>query len=322
MIPSSRIREGGASSEQLWSGPIETIFSNINLLFIAPPLSLQLIINGMMIGALFALAAYGMALVWGVMNVINISQGEFVVLGGYVAVLMAENGVHPFFAIFAAPVLLYCLGWAIYQLVIRRVVDKDLFTSLLATFGISILLQQLMNQIFGADIRRAPHGMGTWGFFDGLVTIEQVKLLAALSAIALGGTMVMFLRKSRLGQAIRATAQNARAARIMGIDTDKVYAATYSLNAAICGAAGAMVAMIWVVDPYAGLVYTIRSFMIAIIAGLGNLSGVVISGVSLGWRKTSPVSLLEPNSRWLLSSAFSLSSWSGAVSCLAANVNT
>ncbi len=235
-----------------------------------------------MIGALFALAAYGMALVWGVMNVINIAQGEFVVLGGYTAVLMAENGIHPFYAVIIAPILLYGLGWLLYQVIIKRVVDKDLFTSLLATFGISILMQQLMNQIFGADIRRAPHGLKTWGFFDGLVTIEQIKLLAAISAIALGGAMVLFLKKSRLGQAIRATAQNARAARIMGINTDKVYAATYGLNAAICGAAGAMVAMIWVVDPYIGLVYTIRSFMIAIIAGLGNLSGVVISGLGLG----------------------------------------
>ena len=170
----------------------------------------------------------------------------------------------------------------LYQTIIKRVVDKDLFTSLLATFGISILVQQLMNQIFGADIRRAPHGFGTWGFFDNLVTVEQVKLLTALAALALGGVMVLFLKKSRLGQAIRATAQNARAARIMGIDTDKVYAATYSLNAAICGAAGAMVAMIWVVEPYIGLVYTIRAFMIAIIAGLGNLSGVVLAGLGLG----------------------------------------
>ena len=235
-----------------------------------------------MIGALFALAAFGMALVWGVMNVINITQGEFVVLGGYVAVLMAENAIHPFFAVVVAPVVLYCLGWALYQTIICRVVDKDLFVSLLATFGISILLQQLMNQVFGADIRRAPHGFSTWSFFDGLVTIEQIKLVAVITVFVLGSALVLFLKKSRLGQAIRATAQNPRAARIMGIDTDKVYAATYSLNAAICGVAGSLVAMIWVVDPYIGLIYTIRSFMIAIIAGLGNLGGVVVAGLGLG----------------------------------------
>lgn len=248
----------------------------------APPLSLQLLINGLLVGIVFALAAYGMALVWGVMNVINIAQGEFVVLGGFVAVMLAEAGIHPIFSIVIGPIVLYGVGWLVYRAVIHRVVDKDLFISLLATFGISILLQQLMNQVFGADIRRAPHGLESWGFYDGIVTIEQIKLVGALIALTLGVFLVLFLKKSRLGQAIRATAQNPRAARIMGIDTDKVYAATFGLNAAICGAAGAIVAMIWVVEPYMGLIYTIRSFMIVVVAGLGNLAGVALAGVGLG----------------------------------------
>lgn len=235
-----------------------------------------------MVGALFALVAYGMALVWGVMNVINISQGEYVVLGGYVTVLLADFGIHPFFGVFIAPIVMYGFGWVLYRTVIFRIVDKDLFVSILATFGISILLQQLMNQVFGADIRRADHGFVTWPFFDDIVTIEQIKLLGAMTSLAWGGVLIYFLKKSRLGQAIRATAQNARAARTMGIDTDKVYAATYAINAAVCGVAGALVAMIWVIEPFIGLIYTIRAFLIVIVAGLGNLVGVVIAGVSLG----------------------------------------
>ncbi len=247
-----------------------------------PPLNLQLLINGVLVGAVFALAAYGMALVWGVMNVINITQGEFVILGAYVAVMMVDNGIHPLFAVIVAPVILYGVGWGVYKTVIHRVVDKDLFVSILATFGVSILFQQMMNQVFGADIRSAEHGLPSWGFFEGMVSVEQVKVLAALIAGAMALTLVIFLRKSRLGQAIRATAQNARAARIMGINTDRVYAATYSINAAVCGAAGSLVAMIWAIEPYSGLVYTIRSFMIAIIAGLGNMPGVAIAGMGLG----------------------------------------
>jgi len=94
--------------------------------------------------------------------------------------------------------------------------------------------------------------------------------------------LYLFLKRSRLGQAIRATAQNARAARLMGIDTDRVYATTYALNAAICGAAGSLVVMTWVIHPYIGLAYTIRSFMIVVVAGLGNLLGVIVAGVALG----------------------------------------
>lgn len=247
-----------------------------------PPLNLQLLINGLLVGALFALAAYGMALVWGVMNVINIAQGEFVILGGYVAVILTESGVHPMYAIVLAPIFLYFIGWIIYRTVIHRVVDKDLFISILATFGISILLQQLMNQIFGADIRGAEHGFSSWSMFEGLVTIEQVKVLAMIISAVIGLVLVIFLRRSRMGQAIRATAQNARAARIMGINTDRVYAVTYGINAAICGAAGALVPMIWAIEPYSGLVYTIRAFMIAIVAGLGNMVGVILAGLGLG----------------------------------------
>jgi branched-chain amino acid transport system permease protein len=147
---------------------------------------------------------------------------------------------------------------------------------------LSILLQQLANQVFDADVRTAESGFGAFFLFGGLVTLSQIKLIAFASALLVGGALMLFLRRSRMGQAIRATAQNARAARIMGIDTDRVYAWTFGLNAAICGAAGALVAMTWIVHPYLGLPYTVRAFMIVIIAGLGNVFGVLGAGLGLG----------------------------------------
>jgi len=255
---------------------------NLSILFDAPVLSVQLLLDGLLIGAIFALAAYGMALVWGVMNVINIAQGEFVMLGGYVAFFTYQAGVHPLLAVPAAAVLLYILGWLLYRTIIFRVVDRDLFISILATFGLSILLQQLANELFGADVRTVSGELGTTFLFDGMVTVAHIKLLTFALALILGGLLLMFLRRSRMGQAIRATAQNARAARIMGVDTDRVYAVTFGLNAAICGAAGALVAMTWFIHPYLGLPYTIRSFMIVIVAGLGNVIAVLGAGMGLG----------------------------------------
>jgi len=255
---------------------------NIQVLLQAPVFNLQLLIDGLLIGAIFALAAYGMALVWGVMNVINIAQGEFVMLGGYVTVYLSLAGMHPLLTIPVAFVALFVLGWALYRAVIFRVVDKDLFISILATFGLSILLQQLANEVFGADVRTAESGLDTVFLAGGTVTVAQIKLVAFASAIVLGFALMLFLKNSRLGQAIRATAQNARAARILGIDTDRVYATTYALNAAICGAAGALVAMTWIIHPYLGLAYTVRSFMIVVVAGLGNLLGIIFSGAGLG----------------------------------------
>ena len=255
---------------------------NLQLLLQAPVFNVQLLLDGLFIGAIFALAAFGLALVWGVMNIINVAQGEFVMLGGFVTLMLAEAGFHPLLGIPAAAIVLFVLGWGLYRLVIWRIVDGDMFISLLATFGISIMMQQLMNEIFGADVRTVESGLGVWFLFDGMVTVTQVKVAAFFLSIVIGLLLWLFLKNARLGQAIRATAQNARAARILGVDTDRVYAMTYAINAALCGAAGALVVMAWSIHPYMGLPYTLRSFMIVIVAGLGNLAGVIAAGLGLG----------------------------------------
>eukprot|EP00435_Cladocopium_sp_Y103_P078498 s1_g2237.t1 len=258
------------------------MFENLVLLFDYPALGADLIGNGLMIGAVFALAAFGMALVWGVLGIINIAQGEFVMLGGFVALTAAGLGVPPLLTIPLAALALFVLGWGLYRLVIFRVVDRDLFVSLLATFGLSIVLQQLSNEIFGADIRTLETGLGTLVLFDGQIVLAEIKLVAFFVALLVGLVLWAFLKRARLGQAIRATAQNARAARILGIDTDRVYAATYALNAALCGAAGSLVVMAWTIHPYIGLPYTVRSFLVVIVAGLGNIVAVITAGLGLG----------------------------------------
>jgi len=255
---------------------------NLQLLFDFPQLSLQLVIDGILIGALFALAAYGMALVWGVMNIINVVQGEYVILGGYIALYTAQAGLSPFMGIPFAALVLFIIGYAMYRLIIFRIIDRDLFISLLATFGLSILLQQLMNELFGADVRILEAGLDSWYLFGDMVTVSQIKVLAFVLTIIIATVLVLFMRRSRMGQAIRATAQNARAARILGVNVDHVYATTYAINAAVCGAAGALVVMSLTIHPYQGLVYTVRSFTVVVIAGLGNIAGVIAASFGLG----------------------------------------
>ena len=252
------------------------------LIFQAPILMVQASLDGILLGILFALIAYGMALQWGVMNIINIAQGELVIVGGYIAYFMYKAGVHPGFGIIVSPIIMYFVGWGLYKLVINKVVDRDLFISILATFGISILTQQLMNFIFGSDVVVAQSNFGTTMFFDGMVTLPNAKIFAAIVSIAFAIGLVIYMRKSKLGRAIRATAQNARAAKIMGVNTEKVYAATFGINAALCGVAGSLIAITFTLHPYVGLPYTVRSFMIVFIAGLGNLPGVALSGMGLG----------------------------------------
>src|SRR5680860_1241133 len=112
------------------------IFNNLEILSAVPALNVGLLIDGVLIGSVFALAAYGLALVWGVMNVKNLAQGDFVIMGGYTSWLLASYGIHPLIGVPVAFVVLWVFGWIIYRLVISKVIERDLFTSLLATFGI------------------------------------------------------------------------------------------------------------------------------------------------------------------------------------------
>ena len=252
------------------------------LIFKVPMLMVQASLDGILLGILFALIAYGMALQWGVMNIINIAQGDLVILGGYIAYTMYLAGIHPAWGVIVSPIIMYFVGWYLYKLVINKVVDRDLFISILATFGIAIVMQQLMNFIFGADVVVAQSEYGTTMLFDNSVTLPNSKIFSAFISVLYAVGLVIYMKKSRLGRAIRATAQNARAAKILGVDTEKVYAATFGINAALCGVAGALIAITLTLHPYVGLPYTVRSFMIVIVAGLGNLPAVAISGMGLG----------------------------------------
>lgn len=329
---------------------MDQILSNISLLFEFPVVNIKIILDGLMIGAIFALAAYGLALVWGVMNVKNLAQGDFVIFGGYIAWYGAQQGLHPLLGVPLAMVVLALFGGAlhgtvvqksvmgngkvtaiiaalaglgfvvglylsstagiapqtaalglniktasaillalifiacggVYGLVICRVIERDMFTSLLATFGVAIMLAQIMNLLFGSDTQSIKLPYDTLYFFDGLVDIPIAKLIGVVLATVLAIAVISFIKYSRMGQAIRATAQDVRAARVLGIDTERVYAFTFSLNAAICGAAGAIIVMVWLIQPFYGITYSIRSFVIVTAAGLGNLPGVIAAGLGIG----------------------------------------
>jgi branched-chain amino acid transport system permease protein len=247
-----------------------------------PIVNLKILLDGVMIGALFVLVAYGLALVWGVMNVKNLAQGDFVISGGYVSWWLVQQGFPALLGVPVAFIVMWGIGWVAYKLVISRVIERDLFTSLLATFGLAIMMAQILNLMFGSDTQSVDLGYDTLFFADGLIDVPIAKLIGVLMAAALAASVIWFMKTSRMGQAIRATAQDARAARVMGIDTEKVYAFTFSLNSAICGAAGAIIVMVWLIQPFYGIAYAIRAFVIVTAAGLGNLPGVIAAGLGIG----------------------------------------
>jgi len=259
------------------------MLDNLQLLFVwAPIINVQIILEGIFVGAVFALSAYGLALVWGVMNIKNLAQGDFVIMGGYMA--LALTGANVPLALTMAIVIaaMFIYGWVVYVVMIRRIIDQDMFVSLLATFGLSLLMQQVMNLIFGPEVQTIDMELPVYEAFDSMVTIPSSKIISLIMAAVIAACVVIFMKKSRTGQAIRATAQDARAARVLGIDTDRVYAFTFAFNAALCGAAGVLVSIIWVIQPFYGITYSVRTFAIVTAAGLGNLPGVIGAGFGIG----------------------------------------
>ncbi len=259
------------------------MFDNLQLLFVwAPIINVQVILDGIFVGAVFALCAYGLALVWGVMNIKNLAQGDFVIMGGYLALVLHSWNLPLPVILIIVTIIMFVYGWSIYALIIRRIVDKDMFVSLLATFGLSLLMQQAMNLYFGPEVQTIDMKLPVIGAFDNMVTIPYSKIISLALAGIITAAVVIFMKKSRTGQAIRATAQDARAARVLGIDTDRVYAFTFAFNSALCGAAGVLVSVIWVIQPFYGITYSVRTFAIVTAAGLGNLPGVISAAFGIG----------------------------------------
>ena len=259
------------------------MLDNLQLLFVwAPIINLQVILDGIFVGAVFALSAYGLALVWGVMNIKNLAQGDFVIMGGYLALSLYYLGIPWPLILIIVSALMFVFGWGIYILIIRRIINQDMFVSLLATFGLSLLLQQVINLFYGPEVQTIDMKMGAYDAFDYMVSIPYSKVLSLILAAIITICVVIFMKTSRMGQAIRATAQDPRAARVLGIDTDRVYAFTFAFNAALCGAAGVLVSIIWVIQPFYGITYSVRSFAIVTAAGLGNLPGVISAAFGIG----------------------------------------
>ena len=259
------------------------MLDNLQLLFVwAPIINVQIILEGIFLGAVFALSAYGLALVWGVMNIKNLAQGDFVIMGGYISLTLSNYNLSIFIILPLVMIIMFFYGLIVYRLMIKRVIDQDMFTSLLATFGLSLLMQQVMNLIWGPEVQIIDLDLPVYDAFDGFVTIPSIKIISLILAAVISVAIIIFMKKSRTGQAIRATAQDPRAARVLGIDTDRIYAFTFSLNSAICGAAGVFVSVIWVLQPFYGITYSVRSFAIVTAAGLGNLPAVITAGFGIG----------------------------------------
>jgi branched-chain amino acid transport system permease protein len=243
----------------------------------------QILTNGILLGGLYAVMALGLALVWGVLNIVNLAHGAFIMLGAYVSWhLYTYLHIDPFLGLPITAVVMFGLGYGLQRGLLNLIVRAPMFNTLLITFGLEVVLTYLAQIFFSADFRTINPPYAGDSFQIGPVVLPLARLLAFGVAIVLTIGMWLFLLHTRLGRAIRATSQNLVAARLYGVEPRHLYAMTFGLGLALAGAAGGLYGTVSQINPYIGGELTAKSFAIAIIGGLDNPLGVIVGGLFLG----------------------------------------
>ena len=244
---------------------------------------LQATVYGLLQGGLLALVAVGFSLVWGVMNVVNLAHGSFVILGAYVGWEMNQwLGLDPFLGMFVSAAVLFVIGYVIQRLLINLVINGPIFITLLLTFGIDLLIVQGMNLGFTADYRSIGTSYASNSFALGEVRVPVGRLLAFVLAVAITILLVVVVNRTRTGMSILATGMDRGAARLMGIRARHVYALTFGIAAALAGMAGTMIGTVGTFNPSAAASFTLMSFVVAVLGGLGNMYGALVGGLVIG----------------------------------------
>jgi branched-chain amino acid transport system permease protein len=242
---------------------------------------LQTLVNGIVLGALYASLAVGFSLVWGVLNIVNMLHGSLIILGGYITYFAWHSyGIHPLLALPAVALLMYGLGYITQLLIINRVVHQPVLVTMTLTFGLDLILYNFMTVYYTATPRRVTLDLGATNI--GGIAIPFDRLLGMVLALVLTGLLYVVMRRSRVGRAIVAVRMDSAAAALMGIKVNRIYAITFGIGALMAGATGVIFAMVYPVTTNLTGIYLGKAFVICVIGGLGSVQGALVGGIVLG----------------------------------------
>lgn len=246
----------------------------INLLLASLP-------DGILLGFVYGVAAMGLTLIWGVMNVINLSHGPIIALGMFgTYIAFIKFGIHPYAALLFIAVLGLLLGVLIYVVAVNRVINAPHLSSLLATFSVNMIIIGLGTAAFTTSPYNVDFNMGSITL--GSTTLLGTRLIAALIALLVTGALYLFLYQTRPGKYVRAVANNRAAAELMGIPSTRILALSFGLGTMLAMLSGALIATFFPFSILSGGGYELKSFVIGVLGGLGNPVGALVGGLLLG----------------------------------------
>jgi len=246
-------------------------------------LLVQDLVNGILAGGILAVVALGFSLVWGIMNIINLAHGAFIMLGAYVTwQLFVSFHLDPFLSIPISFAVLFALGYLTQRYLINWVARAPVLTTFLLTFGLSLLIVNVALLIWTGDTRGVTTAYSGTNFTVAGITVPWAKLYTLIAALAITGAMHLWLTRSKTGRAIRATSMDIGAAQLTGVRVAQIYAVVFGLGAGLAGVAGTLVSLSYSLNPAMGQPFLIKAFVVCVLGGLGSVQGALIGGLAYG----------------------------------------
>ena len=245
-------------------------------------LTLQIVVSGVLLGGLYACMAMGFSIIWGVNGLINLAHGALISVGGYITwFLHSRTGIDPFLTVPVSAAALFLFGVLLQRYLLERVLKASLFMTLVLTFGLNMVLVNILLELFSADVRAITMPYASEALELGELRLPWIRLAVFAIALLLTLLLHLFMSRTRTGNAIRATAQNPRAAAALGIDASRMRALAFGIGAAMAGAAGSLMAVLYTFSPIAGDSFTMKSFVIVLLGGLGSMAGAIVAAIVL-----------------------------------------
>ncbi|MBP7341279.1 MAG: branched-chain amino acid ABC transporter permease [Smithellaceae bacterium] len=244
---------------------------------------IQLVINGLLLGGLYALLSIGLTLIFGVLEIVNFAHGEFLMISMYLAFLLFSFfGMDPYLSLIVILPVFFLFGYAIEKIIIKPLLNDPPLNQIFATIGLGLIFSNVALLLFKADFRTVKTPYSDVNLIFGNFFVSVPRLIAFLIAIALIAALLVYLKKTFTGKAIRALAQQRKAAMLMGIDVHRTYAIAFGIGIACVGAAGAVLLPLFFVFPTVGSLFSLIAFVIVILGGYNSLAGSLVAGLIIG----------------------------------------
>ena len=243
----------------------------------------QAVINGLLIGGIYALVSIGVTLIFGVVKIVNFAQGEFVMIGMYISFFLATQfGIDPLVSLIVSMPVLFIIGVLVQHFLIRRVLGLNDMPQIFLTFALSLLILNVSLMLFTANYRTVHTWYSDEAFHIGPLYVPLAKLIAFVLAMVFSAVLWLFLHATDLGKAMRAAAQNRDVAQLMGINPHRVFAVAFGVALALAGAAGSLLMPFYPAYPMVGQVFVLMAFVAVVLGSLGNVIGALVASLMMG----------------------------------------